>query len=394
MIIVFNAGSSSLKFSVYEIQEKQKLPKGVIKIKGEIENLFTSPKGWLEINDQKIILKEELLPKIPAIVDFILKKIKELTKDTQITAFAHRVVHGGQLYTQPTLITPDVIHQLTQFIPLAPLHEPYSIEVIDSCQTLHENVPQIACFDTSFHRTQPDLAQLFPLPLTFAEEGIIRYGFHGLSYQYIASKLPEYTGEKAFGRVIVAHLGNGASLCAMTKLKSVSTSMGFTALDGLMMGTRPGNIDPGILLYLLSEKKLTLDKMTDLLYKESGLKGVSGLSADMKVLLDSKEPNAKKAVDLFCYTAAKHIGSLIPTIHGLDILVFTAGIGENCPQIRHQICSYLDWLGLEIEEELNLNNAPKISSRTSKIDVYALPTNEEEMMVESVLSQYKLFKSE
>lgn len=376
-ILVFNAGSSSLKFSVYEMHNL------TVYLQGEVENLFTIPKMWIKIEDRKVEPKETLSPEMSEIIKIILKEIIKLIKDNKITAIAHRVVHGGKIYTKPTLITPEVIHHLQKLIPLAPLHEPYSIDVIKICREIYIDIPQVACFDTSFHRTQTFLAELFPLSLPYAEEGIIRYGFHGLSYQYIASKLPHYAGEKANQRVIVAHLGNGASLCAMENLKSVSTSMGFTALDGLMMGTRPGSIDPGIILYLLSEKGFSLDKVTDLLYKESGLKGVSGLSADMRTLLGSEEFDSRTAIDLFCYTAAKNIGSLIPTIHGLDVLVFTAGIGGNCPQIRRQICSYFNWLELGIDEKLNSKNAPKISSQTSKVDVYVIPTNEEAIMAEN-----------
>ncbi len=354
-------------------------------LEGEVENLFTNPKLWIKIEGEKVYAEERLSSEISEVVKVIQRKITEFAKDKRIGVIAHRVVHGGKFYNQPTLITPEVIHHLQELIPLAPLHEPYSIDVINICREIYKDIPQVACFDKSFHRTQSYLAELFPLPLKYAEEGIIRYGFHGLSYQYITSKLPHYAAEKSSGRVIVAHLGNGASLCAMTDLKSVSTSMGFTALDGLMMGTRPGNIDPGILLYLLSEKGLTTKQITDLLYKESGLMGVSGLSADMRTLLDSKETNSKTAVDLFCYLAAKHIGSLIPTIQGLDVLVFTAGIGENCPQIRTKICSYFNWLGLEINEQLNSINSAKISTKNSKVDIYVIPTNEEAIMAKNAV---------
>lgn len=379
LILVFNAGSSSLKFSVYGVKDL------AASLEGEVENLFSTPKLWIKTDGEKVYVEEALVPEISVVVKVVLKEIMKIIKEDKIVAIAHRVVHGGKFYKQPTLITPEVIHHLQELIPFAPLHEPYSVDVINICTKLYKDIPQIACFDTSFHRTQSTLAELFPLPLNYAEEGIIRYGFHGLSYQYIASKLPLYAGEKAFERVIVAHLGNGASLCAMMDLKSVSTSMGFTALDGLMMGTRPGNIDPGILIYLISEKGWTIEQVTDLLYKESGLKGVSGLSADMRTLLESKEPNAKIAIDLFCYTAAKHIGSLIPTIQGLDVLVFTAGIGENSPQIRTQICSYLNWLGLEIDEKLNDVNTFQISTPESMVEVYVIPTNEDAILAENVV---------
>lgn len=377
LIVVFNAGSSSLKFSVYEKESMH------VYLEGEVENLFISPKLWIKNKEEKIESKVTLVPEIGAVVKVVLTEIMKITEGHKIVAFVHRVVHGGKKYKQPTVITPDVVMQLQKFIPLAPLHQPYNIDVIKICMELHQKVLQIACFDTSFHRTQSFLAQLFPLPLKYAEEGIVRYGFHGLSYQYIASVLPRYAGKKAQNRVVVAHLGNGASLCAMKELKSVSTSMGFTALDGLMMGTRTGNIDPGILLYLLAEKGFTVDTLTDLLYFESGLKGVSGISSDIRTLLASTESDAKRAIDLFCYIAAKNIGSLLPTIDGLDVMVFTAGIGENCPQIRTKICSYLTWLGLEVDEKSNAINAPKISSIASKVEIYVIPTKEEQIAAEN-----------
>ncbi len=373
LIIVFNAGSSSLKFSVFGTDLS-------ITLQGEVEELFTKPKLWIEHGGKKAYEDMPLNADIFKVVATVLETIKKQTQGHKIVAIAHRVVHGGKIYEQPTLITPEVIHNLRNFIPLAPLHEPYNIDVIEAALKVYADVPQLACFDTSFHRTQSRLAQLFPLPLKYEAEGIIRYGFHGLSYEYIASKLPEYAGEKAHKRVIVAHLGNGASICAMKDLKSVATSMGFTALDGLMMGTRPGNIDPGIILYLFQEKGFSLDQIQNLLYKESGLKGVSGVSEDMRTLLISSDPQAKLAIELFCYTAAKQLGSLIPTIGGLDVLVFTAGIGENCPEIRSRICSYLSWLELDLEEKLDSMNTLKISTTRSKVDVYVIPTSEETIM--------------
>jgi acetate kinase len=378
LIVVFNAGSSSLKFSVYGLDQK-------VILQGEVENLFTHPKIWLQSQGAKKYVNDPLSPNLEAVFQVVMQEIHKVADDHEIVAIAHRVVHGGKIYKQPTLITPDVLTSLKQFIPLAPLHQPYNLEVIEACIKAYGHIPQTACFDTSFHRTQSRLAELFPLPLSFEEDGVIRYGFHGLSYEYIASKLPTYAGDKATKRVIVAHLGNGASLCAMKDLKSVSTSMGFTALDGLMMGTRPGNIDPGVLLYLLQEKSYSLDQIQDLLYKQSGLKGVSGLSEDMRDLLQSTSVNAALAIDLFCFTAAKQMGSLIPTVGGLDVLVFTAGIGENCPQVRSRICSYFPWLGLEVDEKLNQSNASKISSKDSKVDVYVIPTDEEAIMAKNAI---------
>ncbi|MDX1743809.1 MAG: acetate/propionate family kinase, partial [Ruegeria sp.] len=237
--------------------------------------------------------------------------------------------------------------------------------------------PQIACFDTSFHRTQPRLAQLFALPRDLTEQGIIRYGFHGLSYDYIASVLPEHLGQNASGRVIVAHLGNGSSMCAMKNRKSVATSMGFTALDGLMMGRRCGSLDPGVILYLMQAKGMTAPDIENLLYKESGLLGVSGLTNDVQDLQNSDDPNAQEAIALFCYRAASNLANLLPSIGGLDALVFTAGIGENSAQIRELICEQLGWLGVALDDASNKKNATRISTDRSRVEVFVLPTNEE-----------------
>jgi acetate kinase len=353
-----------------------------INLQGEVENFVTKPNLWLKSESKKKYIEKNLFPETSKVVWTVLEEINKASKGHKIAVIAHRVVHGGKLYKQPTLINAEVLDNLRELIPLAPLHQPYNLDVIEASMEAYNNIPQVAYFDTSFHRSQSYLAELFPLPLKYANEGIIRYGFHGLSYQYISSKLPHYAEEKAHKRVIVAHLGNGASLCAMKNLKSVSTSMGFTALDGLMMGTRPGNIDPGIILYLVNERGYSIEGVQDLLYEKSGLKGVSGISNDMRALLKSNDPNAEIAIELFCYIAAKHISSLLPSIQGLDVLVFTAGIGENCPQIRSHICSYFSWLGLRVDDKLNRKNTSKISAHNSKIEVYVIPTNEEAIMAE------------
>jgi acetate kinase len=361
-ILVFNAGSSSLKYSLFDRETLDPL------YTGEIEDITAS--------------FNKVLPGV-------LELIESKTGTRPLAAVGHRIVHGGKVYRSPTLITPEVMENLRTFIPLAPLHQPYNLEIIKLTQEVYKKIPHVACFDTSFHRTQSTLVEMFPLPRKFTKEGIIRYGFHGLSYDYIASQLPTYAPEKAHKRVIVAHLGSGASLCALKNLKSVATSMGFTALDGLMMGTRPGSIDPGILLYLLEEKGVSLKEVTDILYNQSGLFGVSGLTNDMRVLLKSKDPNAREAIDLFCYTAAKHIGSLLPPLGGLDVLVFTAGIGEHCPEIRTKICHYLKWLGTDLEDTLNESNACKISTPQSQIDIYVIPT-QEDLMIAQYTQKYCL----
>ncbi|MBL8477910.1 MAG: acetate/propionate family kinase, partial [Sterolibacteriaceae bacterium] len=262
--------------------------------------------------------------------------------------------------------------------PLAPLHQPHNLAGIDAMRSALPGLPQVACFDTAFHRSQPEVAQLFALPRAITAEGVRRYGFHGLSYEYIADVLPQHLGdERADGRVVVAHLGNGASMCAMRGRRSQASTMGFTAVDGLMMGTRTGNLDPGVLLYLMDYRKMDVAALTRLLYKESGLLGVSGISQDMRVLLDSPAPEAREAVDLFCYRIVREIGSLAAALGGLDALVFTGGIGEHGAPVRERVCASLGWLGIDLDGPANAANAAKISATGSRVDACVIPTNEE-----------------
>jgi acetate kinase len=296
----------------------------------------------------------------------------------RIAGVGHRVVHGAQKFSQPVVLDAVMIDELRGFIPLAPLHQPHNLAGIDALSAALPGVPQVACFDTAFHRSQPDVAQLFALPRAITAQGVRRYGFHGLSYEYIAEVLPQrLDAARANGRVIVAHLGNGASMCAMTNLKSQASTMGFTAVDGLMMGTRTGNLDPGVLLYLMEYQQMDAKALTRLLYKESGLLGVSGISQDMRVLLESAAPEAREAVELFCYRIVREIGSLAAALGGLDALVFTGGIGERGAPVRQQVCAQLGWLGLHLDEAANSSNAPKISAADSRIGVCVIPTNEE-----------------
>jgi acetate kinase len=269
---------------------------------------------------------------------------------------------------------------LRGFIPLAPLHQPHNLAGIDALRAHLPGVPQVACFDTDFHRTQPSLAQLFALPRRITAQGVRRYGFHGLSYEYIADVLPHHLGEGADGKVIVAHLGNGASMCAMKERRSIATTMGFTALDGLMMGTRAGNLDPGVLLYLMDYQGMDAKTLEKLLYKESGLLGVSGISQDMRELLASDRPEAREAVDLFCYRIVREIGSLAAALGGLDALVFTGGIGEHAAPVRAQVCAALGWMGVELDAAANAAHGRRIATADSSVDVLVLPTNEEWMI--------------
>ena len=272
-------------------------------------------------------------------------------------------MHGGATYAGPTRVTPEVLNDLRALIPLAPLHQPFNIGAIEAVAERLPGVPQVACFDTSFHRTQPEVAQIVPLPREIRAGGVQRYGFHGLSYEYIASVLPEVAPEIAGGRVIVAHLGSGASMCALRDRKSVDSTLGFTALDGLCMGTRPGAVDPGVILHLVQTLGLSPKDVETILYKKSGLLGISGISNDMRDLLESDAPDAKLAVDYFVYRAAKEIGALAAVLGGIDALVFTAGIGENSPEIRRRICEASAWLGVELDAEANLGRQPRISPR-------------------------------
>ena len=298
----------------------------------------------------------------------------------KLIAAGHRVVHGGILYSAPVLVDASVLSYLEQLVPLAPLHQPHNLTAIRAIARIRPDIPQVACFDTAFHHTQPAVAQAFALPREVTALGVKRYGFHGLSYEYIASVLPSYVGERSDGRVVMAHLGGGASMCALRGRRSVGTSMGFTALDGLPMGTRCGALDPGVVLYLLSEQRMTLSEVTDLLYHRSGLLGVSGESSEMHELLASDSPYAAEAIDLFVYRIRRELGSLVAVLGGLDVLVFTGGIGEHAVPIRARICQDAQWLGVRLDEEANRTGGPKISAEGSAVAVLVIPTDEDMMI--------------
>lgn len=369
-ILSLNAGSSSIKFSVYEVGKGSLQPL----YSGLMDNVMVSPIFTVKENATEITLKET---GHKATLAFLLDWLNTHLDSHHITAVGHRIVHGGTHYTTPVKITPEVISALEELIPLAPLHQPHNIAAIKAVTELYPELPQIACFDTAFHATQPPLARMFALPREYTKGGMIRYGFHGLSYEYIASVLPSHIGDAAHGRVVIAHLGNGASMCAMKEGKSIATTMGFTALDGLMMGTRTGAIDPGVLLYFLEQKGMTVQELNDLLYKKSGLSGVSGISHDMRTLEASNTSEASEAIELFCYRAAREMGSLITTLGGLDALVFTAGIGQKSMKVRQTIAGYFNWLGIRIDTSLNASHAIAIHHADSKVKVLVIPTDEE-----------------
>ena len=380
-VLVLNAGSSSIKFSLFPGHE-QSTRQDVI-CDGECEGI--GQRVHFAAKDGKgSILIDEHLPEGETHEDalaYLLRWLERTYPQAELIAAGHRVVHGGSLYTEPVRIDESVIAELRRLIPLAPLHQPHHLAAIAALSKLHPSLPQIACFDTSFHHTQPEVASVCALPRNLTEEGIRRYGFHGLSYEYIASVLPDVIGTAAAdGRVVVAHLGNGASMCAMLNRKSVATTMGFTALDGLPMGQRCGNLDPGVVLYLMEEKGMTAQAISDLLYHSSGLLGVSGISSDMRTLLASPDPHAKGAVDLFVYRVYRELGSLAAALGGLDALVFTAGIGEHAAEIRRRVCEQAAWLGFEIDHGANSGSGPKITRKGGKASAWVIPTDEDLMI--------------
>src|SRR5262249_32370027 len=313
-------------------------------------------------------------------IDALAVWLRSQYRGARVLGVGHRVVHGGAHFSGPAILTQKVLAQLRELVPLAPLHQPHNLAAIEAVFERMPQVPQVACFDTSFHRGHDPVVDVIPLPNEIRNGGVPRYRFHRLSYEYIASVLPEVAPEIAKAKVIVAHLGSGASLCALNNGKSVDTTMGFTAVEGLCMGTRPGSIDPGAVLYLFQNLGLPAKEVETILYKKSGLIGLSGISNDMRDLLGREEPEAKLAVDYFVYRAAKEIGALTAVLGGVDAIVFTAGIGENSPEIRRRICAASAWLGIELDERNNSKKATRISTAASKVSVWVIPTNEELMI--------------
>lgn len=379
-LLVLNAGSSSLKFSLYAITKNTLSDKPIVH--GQIAALDEKPHFLAKSADNNILIDEQL-PQAAYqdaqafALEHLLNCLDKYVSEYSIVAAGHRVVHGADQFNQPVIINDAIIMKLESFNPLAPLHQPHNIAGIKALTERLPTILQVACFDTAFHFTQPELAQAFALPNKLSDYPIKRYGFHGLSYEYIAQVLPEYLHENAERKIIVAHLGHGASLCAMEKRKSIATTMGFTALDGLPMGTRCGNLDPGVILYLLEQQKISVNEVTELLYNKSGLLGVSEISADVRILLKSNNPKAKFAIDLFIYRIVREIGSLMAALGGLNSIVFTAGIGEHASVIRENVCQQLAWLGIKLDQEANLQDKTQISSSDSSLSVWVIPTNEE-----------------
>ncbi|WP_321963621.1 acetate/propionate family kinase [Paraburkholderia sp. J7] len=378
VILVLNAGSSSIKFSAFDAQSENL----ALIMRGQMEGLLSAP-HFAAFDGKGNQTGEEdwgaSLEHEEAVV-YIAQFLRSHRDGNQVVAVGHRVVHGGQAYSKPVAVTPGVLDELAKLTPLAPLHQPHNLKPIRVIAGRNPDLPQVACFDTAFHATQPPLASTFALPAALTQKGVRRYGFHGLSYEYIARTLPDVAPDAAKGRTVVAHLGNGASMCAMDAGRSVASTMGFTALDGLPMGTRSGNLDPGVILYLLDELKMDTRGVEDLLYRRSGLLGVSGISGDMRALLASDDARAAFAIELYAYRIGRELGSLAAALQGLDALVFTAGIGEHSPEMRRRACERARWCGVEIDSGANASGGPCISTASSKVAVWVVPTNEELMI--------------
>ena len=385
-VLILNAGSSSLKFALFPMTPKlADMPR----LSGQVEGIGAEPLMHAKDNNTGERFTEALA--VPPDTDqngqhrlaleFIFGWINRHSPGVEIVAAGHRIVHGGDHYGAPVVLTPEVVAELEALIPLAPLHQPHNLRAIKSLFSLMPDVRQVGCFDTAFHRTRLPVAERFPVPRALFNEGVKRYGFHGLSYEYVARQLPDLLGEeKARGGIVIAHLGNGASMCALRDGLSRDTSMGFTAVDGLMMGTRTGSLDPGVILHLVEQKGLDAKALSNLIYKQSGLLGVSGISQDMRVLLESDEDSAREAVELFCYRAACMVGQLSMASGGLEALVFTGGIGEHAAPIRARIAEWLAWTGLSLYPAANQRHATRVHTKDSKVEVLVVPTNEEWMI--------------
>lgn len=384
-ILVLNAGSSSIKFQLFAVAANDRLER---RIKGQVEGIGTRPRLLAKDAKEKTLVDESWPAgesHVQTALDKVVAFLREQIGGRLPTAIGHRVVHGGPDYSEPTVVSDAVIRRLECFVPLAPLHQPNNLKPIHAILQRQPHLLQVACFDTAFHRGHPELADRFAIPEQLYVEGVRRYGFHGLSYEYIAGRLGEVAPTIAKGRVVVAHLGSGASMCAIAAGKSMESTMGFTALDGLPMGTRPGQLDAGVVLYLMGEKGMTADVIQRFLYNECGLKGLSGISNDARELLASSDPRAKLTLDYFVYRIALFTGMLTAAMGGIDGFVFTAGIGENAPAIRQAVIRRLSWLGLELDDEANAHGEPLISRKGSRVPCCVIRTDEELMIASHTL---------
>lgn len=385
-LLVINAGSSSIKFAGYADHGQSEL---VLLGKGQIEGLRTEPRFFCK-NAIGEVMGEHSWPgpiTHADAIDYIIGWIEEHATDVRVAAAGHRVVFGGAKYTHPIRLDEQVIAEIETLVPFFPLHLPHNLAAIEALAERNPSLPQVACFDNSFHRTQPKVAQWFALPRPLFDRGVRRYGFHGLSYEFIARVLPDYAPTAQ--RVVVAHLGSGASLCAIQDGESIESTLGFSGLDGLPMGTRPGALDPGVLLYLLQAGGMDVKALEKLLYTESGLLGVSGISNDMRDLLVSEDPRAEEAIALFVYHIGKNLGALAAVLEGIDALVFTAGIGEHAAEIRERVCRRAEWLGLRLDPVANAAGGPRITTTDSPVSAWVIPTDEERMIAIHTLQMLK-----
>ena len=379
-IAVLNAGSSSIKFSLFLVRDDEL----ELEQRGQIEGIYTAPHFVAQDRAGKLSAEKSWGDGVRLghadALEYLVAHLRAGLSGDHLMGVGHRVVHGGLEYTRPVRLTAQVLAGLEKFVPLAPLHQPHNLAPIRQLLERAPGLPQVACFDTSFHRSNAEIAQMFALPSELHAQGVRRYGFHGLSYEYIASVLPRYDQKAASGRSVVLHLGNGASVCAMQAGKSVASTMGFTAVEGLPMGTRSGSLDPGVILYLMDQRGMDARAIQKLIYNQSGLLGVSGISSDMRALLASGDARAKLAIDLYVYRIRRELGSLAAALGGLDAIVFTAGIGENAVPIRSRVCQDAAWLGVELDASANASGGPRISSAASKVSAWVIPTNEELMI--------------
>ena len=379
-ILVVNAGSSSIKFELFGADDPQSLTS---LLGGQLDGIGTRPRLAAKDATNKRVIDENYQPADIATLPDGIRLLGNWLRSylhALPSAIGHRVVHGGPDYAAPVILDDDIIEDLHRFVPLAPLHQPNNLAPIKAVRDHYPDLPQVACFDTAFHRGHDDIIDRFAVPEPLYREGVRRYGFHGLSYEYLAEVLPKEAPEIARGKVIGAHLGNGASLCAMVDGRSIDSTMGFTALDGLPMGTRPGALDPGVVLYMIEEKKMSASAISHVLYRECGLKGLSGFTSDVRDLLASEEESARRAMDYYAYRIAQEVGSMGASMEGIDGLVFTAGVGENAPSVRADVLRRCKWLGFELDDEANQAGGPLLTKSSSKVRAYVIPTDEERMI--------------
>ena len=383
VILVINAGSSSLKFSAFAVGTDPALS---LYLQGQVEQIGTHPRLVARNAEGGLLVERSFEPHAVSDHEAAMAEMATWLRNdgpgTRLVAAGHRVVHGGFAFADPVLIDDKVLIRLEALTRLAPLHQPANLAGIRGLRRRFPHLPQVACFDTAFHRSHPEIADRFAIPNELYEDGVRRYGFHGLSYEYIVQRLPSFAPREAQGRVIVCHLGSGASMCAIKSGRSLDSTMGFTALDGLPMGTRCGALDPGVVTYLIREKRLSAAEVEKLLYHGCGLRGLSGISNDVRDLLESRDAAAALALDYFTYHVARQLGSLAAVLEGLDGIVFTAGIGEHSPEIRARICRRAAWLGVRLDDDANTANEPCISARDSAVTVWVIPTNEEAIIAQ------------